>query len=157
MERRVASSTQNQALNALLFLYRKVLGKDIGYVNGVVRAKKPRRLPVVLTREEVKSVLSGLSGTPRLMAILLYGAGLRLLECCRLRVKDIDCSQNQIVARAGKGDKDCYTTLPAAVKEALFRHLQVVKRRHQEDLRNGEGCVALPNILERKYPNAGQE
>ncbi|WP_447860814.1 integron integrase [Nitrospira calida] len=153
----VSAATQNQALNALLFLYREVLGKDIGYVNGVVRAKKPRRLPVVLTREEVKRVLSGLSGTPWLMAMLLYGAGLRLLECCRLRVKDIDFSQNQIVVRAGKGDTDRYTTLPAAVKEALLRHLQVVKRQHQDDLRNGAGCVALPNALERKYPTAGKE
>ena len=135
----------------------KILGKEIGYVNGVVRAKKPRRLPVVLTPEEVTCVLSGLSGTPWLMAMLLYGAGLRLLECCRLRVQDIDFSQNQIVVRAGKGDKDRYTTLPAAVKEALFRHLQVVKRQHQDDLRNGLGCVALPNALERKYPNAGKE
>lgn len=154
---RVSASTQNQALNAILFLYREVLRKEIGYVNGVVRAKKSRRLPVVLTREEVKRVLSGLSGTPWLMAMLLYGAGLRLLECCRLRVKDIDFSQNQIVVRAGKGDKDRYTTLPAAVKEALLRHLQVVKRQHQNDLKRGLGCVALPNALERKYPNAGKE
>lgn len=153
----VSASTQNQALNALLFLYREVLGKEIGYVNGVVRAKKPRRLPVVLTREEVKSVLSGLSGAPWLMAMLLYGAGLRLLECCRLRVKDIDFAQNQIVVRAGKGDKDRYTTLPAAVKGTLLRHLQVVKRQHQDDLRSGVGRVALPNALERKYPNAGKE
>ncbi|WHZ23303.1 MAG: Integron integrase IntIPac [Nitrospira sp.] len=153
----VSASTQNQALNALLFLYREVLGNAIGYVNGVVRAKKPRRLPVVLTREEVKRVLSGLSGTPWLMAMLLYGAGLRLLECCRLRVKDIDFSQSQIVVRAGKGDKDRYTTLPAVIKEALLRHLQKVKSQHQDDLRNGSGCVALPNALERKYPNAGTE
>jgi integron integrase len=154
---RVSASTQNQALNALLFLYREVLGKEIGYVNGVVRAKKPRRLPLVLTREEVKRVLSGLSGPPWVMAMLLYGAGLRLLECCRLRVKDIDFSQNQILVRAGKGDKDRYTTLPAAVREPLLRHLQVVKRQHQEDLRRGVGTVALPNALERKYPNAGKE
>lgn len=153
----VSASTQNQALNAILFLYREVLRKEIGYVNGVVRAKKPRRLPVVLTREEVKRVLRGLRGTPWMMAMLLYGAGLRVLECCRLRVKVIDFSQNQIVVRAGKGDKDRYTTLPAAVKEALLRHLEAVKRQHQNDLRRGLGCVVLPNALERKYPNPWKE
>ncbi|MCA1957772.1 MAG: integron integrase [Nitrospira sp.] len=153
----VSASTQNQALNALLFLYREVLGKDIGYVNGVVRAKKPKRLPVVLTREEVKRVLSSLSSTPWLMVMFLYGAGLRLLECCRLRVKDIDFSQNQIVVQAGKGDKDRYTTLPAAVKEPALRHLQMVKRQHEDDLKRGLGDVALPNALERKYPNAAKE
>lgn len=156
-ESHVSASTQNQALNAILFLYREVLRKEIGYVNGVVRAKKPRRLPVVLTREEVKRVLGGLRGTPWMMALLLYGAGLRLLECCRLRVKDIDFSQNQIVVRAGKGDKDRYTTLPEAVKEALLHHLQAVKIQHQNDLKRGLGCVALPNALQRKYPNAGKE
>ncbi len=120
----VSASTQNQALNALLFLYREVLRKKIGYVNGVVRAKKPRRLPVVLTKAEVKTLLSCLSGTTWLMTMLLYGAGLRLLECCRLRVKDIDYSRNQITVRAGKGDKDRYTMLPGVVREPLLRHLQ---------------------------------
>ncbi len=145
---RVSASTQNQALNALLFLYHHVLRKEIGYVNGIVRAKKPRRLPVVLTKQEVKRVLSCLSGTPWLMAILLYGAGLRLLECCRLRVKDIDFSRNQITVRAGKGDKDRYTMLPAAVKEPLLRHLQAVKLQHEKDIQRGLGSVALPNALE---------
>ena len=154
---RVSASTQNQALNAILFLYHEVLGKEIGYVNGVVRAKKPRRLPVVLTKEEVKRALSCLRGTPWLMAMLLYGAGLRVMECCRLRVKDIDFSQNQVVVRCGKGNKDRYTTLPTAAKEPLLRHLHVVKRQHQEDLTKGLGDVALPNALERKYPNAGKE
>jgi site-specific recombinase XerD len=101
----VSASTQNQVLNAILFLYRAVLRKEIGYVNGVVRAKKPRRLPVVLTKEEVKRVLGQLSGSPWLMSMLLYGAGLRVMECCRLRVKDIEFSQNEILVRAGKGDK----------------------------------------------------
>jgi len=156
-EAHVSASTQNQALNALLFLYREVLGKDIGYVNGVVRAKKPRRLPVVLTKEEVKRVLHCLSDTPWLMAMLLYGAGLRLLECCRLRVKDIDFSQHQIVVRAGKGNKDRYTMLPTAAKEPLLRHLHVVKGQHQKDLRRGLGGVALPSALERKYTHAGKE
>ena len=151
----VAASTQNQALNALLFLYHQVLEKKIGLIQGVVRAKRPRRLPVVLTKEEVKRVLDCIKGTPWLMAVLLYGAGLRLMEGCRLRVKDIDFSRNQVVVRGGKGDKDRYTVLPAAVKEPLLRHLQAVKRQHEEDLRKGLGRVALPNALERKYPNAG--
>jgi len=149
-ESNVSSSTQNQALNALLFLYKEVLDKKIGLIQGIVRAKRSRRLPVVLTKEEVKRVLSCLTGTPWLMAMLLYGAGLRLMECCRLRVKDIDFSGNQIVVRAGKGDKDRYTMLPGAVKEPLQRHLQTVKRQHEEDLRRGLGRVALPNALDRK-------
>jgi integrase len=105
-EGRVSASTQNQALNALLFLYSEVLNKKIGLIEGVVRAKRPQRLPVVLTKEEVKKVIDRMDGLPRLMVILLYGGGLRLMECCRLRVKDIDLSRNEIVVRAGKGDKD---------------------------------------------------
>src|SRR3989304_3590598 len=142
-ERRVSASTQNQALNALLFLYHKVLEKKIGLIQGVVRAKRPRRLPVVLTKEDVKRVLSCMTGTPWLMALLLYGAGLRLMECCRLRVKDVDFSRNQIVVRAGKGDKDRYTMLPAAAKDPLLRHLQAAKRQHEEDLRQRLGRVRL--------------
>ena len=156
-ELHVSASTQNQALNAILFLYRQVLRKDIGYVDGVIRAKKPRRLPVVLTKEEVKNVLARLSGTPWLMSMLLYGAGLRLMECCRLRVKDIDFFQNQILVRAGKGDKDRHSMLPGAIKQPLLRHLQAVKRQHDLDLEKRLGRVALPNALERKYPNAGRE
>jgi integron integrase len=152
----VSASTQNQALNALLFLYHQVLEKGIGLIQGVVRAKRPRRLPVILTKEEIRRLLDCLHGTPWLMGMLLYGAGLRLMECCRLRVKDIDFSRNQIVVRAGKGDKDRYTMLPAAVKEPLFRHLQAVKRQHEEDLKKGLGRVALPHALDRKYPNAGK-
>jgi integron integrase len=156
-EQHVSASTQNQALNSILFLYREVLRKDIGYVDGVVRAKKPRRLPVVLTKEEVKGILGRLGGAPWLMAMLLYGAGLRLMECCRLRIKDIDFSQNQILVRAGKGDKDRHTMLPAAIKQPLLRHLDAVKRQHDQDLEKSLGRVALPNALERKYPNAGKE
>jgi integron integrase len=156
-EQHVSASTQNQALNAILFLYREVLRKDIGYVEGVVRAKKARRLPVVLTKEEVKTILGRLGGTPWFMAMLLYGAGLRLMECCRLRIKDIDFSLNQILVRAGKGDKDRHTMLPTAIKQPLLRHLQVVKRQHDQDLGKNLGRVALPNALERKYPNAGRE
>ena len=156
-ESHVSSSTQNQAFNALLFLYQEVLQRKIGLIEGVVRAKKHRRLPVVLTKEEVQRLLASLEGTPWLMAMLLYGAGLRLMECCRLRVKDIDFSSNQIVVRAGKGDKNRHTMLPAAVKEPLLRHLQAVKCQHEEDLKAGLGRVGLPNALERKYPNAGKE
>ena len=156
-ESKVSGSTQNQALNALLFLYHQVLGKEIGYVNGVVRAKKAPRLPVVLTRGEIQALLSHLDGSEKIMATLLYGAGLRLMECCRLRVKDIDFSQNQIVVRGGKGDKDRYTMLPAAVKELLIKHLDDGKRQHQNDVERNLGRVVLPNALDRKYPNAGQE
>src|SRR5918994_4751154 len=126
-EGRVSASTQNQALNALLFLYHEVLSKQIGLIDGVVRAKRPQRLPVVLTKDEVKKVIDHMNGVPRLMAILLYGAGLRLMECCRLRIKDIDFSRNEIVVRAGKGDKDRYTMLPSAVKKSLVQHLQHAK------------------------------
>jgi integron integrase len=156
-ESHVSASTQNQALNAILFLYREVLRKPIRYVDGVIRAKRPRRLPVVLTKEEVRSVLGCLSDTPWLMAMLLYGAGLRLMECCHLRVKDIDFGQNEIIVRAGKGDKDRHTTLPAVIKEPLSRHLDTVRRQHENDVAKGLGRVALPNALERKYPSAGKE
>jgi integron integrase len=154
---KVSASTQNQALHAILFLYQEILQRKIGFIEGVVRAQRPRRLPVVLTREEVRRILGGMNGTPWLMAMLLYGAGLRLMECCRLRVKDIDFSQNQIVIRGGKGNKDRHTMLPTAVKEILYRHLQDVKKLHDGDLKQGLGRVVLPNALERKYPNGPQE
>ncbi len=153
----VSASTQNQALNAILFLYREVLRKEIGYVNGVVRAKRPHRLPVVLTRQEVRSILGCLDGSAWIMAMLLYGAGLRLMECLRLRVKDIDFTSNQILIRAGKGDKGRHTMLPGAVKEPLAQHLDLIRRQHQRDLERGLGRVGLPNALERKYPSAGKE
>ncbi len=156
-EGHVSASTQNQALNALLFLYREVLEKPIGYINGVVRAKRPTRLPVVLTRQEVRAILGALSGPEWLMAMLLYGAGLRLMECLRLRVQDIDFPSNQIVVRAGKGDKDRVTMLPAAVQEPLRRHLEEVKTQYRRDWENGQGGASLPNALERKYPNAAKE
>src|SRR5882672_5711919 len=116
-ELHISASTQNQALNALLFLYREVLETPIGYINGVVRAKRPKRLPVVLSRQEVKAILEFLEGTEWIMAMLLYGAGLRLMECLRLRVKDIDIASNQITVRGGKGDKDRITMLPTAVQD----------------------------------------
>lgn len=156
-ESNVSASTQNQALNALLFLYQAVLGKKIGLLEGVIRAKRPRRLPVVLGREEIRLVLGRMDGPTRLMAALLYGAGLRLLECCQLRVKDLDFAQNQIVVRAGKGDKDRYTMFPATIQEALGRHLERVQLQHQADLAAGLGRVALPGALDRKYPNAAAE
>jgi integron integrase len=153
----VAASTQNQALSALLFLYRNVLEQELPWLDGIVRAKTSERLPVVLTREEVRAVLQQLEGPPRLMAILLYGAGLRLLECAHLRIKDVDFATNQIVVRAGKGDRDRVTMLPDAVKPALAHHLESVKRQHGADLAHGAGWVELPWALGRKYPNADRE
>ena len=153
----VSASTQNQALNALLFLYREVLGKSIDYVDGVVRAKRPPRLPTVLTRDEIKAILNQLQGVEWLMTAILYGAGLRLMECCRLRVKDVDFSQNQIIVRSGKGNRDRYTMLPMAAKESLNKQLRIAKRQHELDLGRGMGRVVLPNALDRKYPSAGKE
>lgn len=154
---RVAASTQNQALSALLFLYREVLEVDVPWLDDVVRAKRPQRLPIVLTRDEVRAVLRPLRGVPRLMASLLYGSGLRLLECCRLRVQDIDFASNQIIVRGAKGDKDRVTVLPAAIKPELARHLEQIHEQHRQDLHNGAGWVELPTALSRKYPNAGRE
>jgi integron integrase len=154
---RVSASTQNQALAALLFLYRDVLGKDLPWLDDLVHAKGPMRLPVVLTRDEVRAVLAHIDGTPRLMATLLYGSGLRLLECCRLRVKDVDFGRNQIAMRRGKGEKDRVTMLPGAVKAELAAHLVRVRAQHQQDLASGAGWVELPCALERKLPNAGRE
>ena len=134
-----------------------VLGKEIDYVDGVVRAKKAPRLPVLLTRGEIQALLGFLNGSEKIMATLLYGAGLRLMECCRLRIKDIDFSRNEVVVRSGKGNKDRYTMLPSAVRDSLIQHLRGVKSQHDEDLRNGLGRVSLPNALDRKYPNAGKE
>ena len=156
-DRRVSASTQNQALNAILFLYRDVLEKEIGYVGGVVRAKRPTRLPVVLTKEEVRMILTHLHGTEWIMTMLLYGAGLRLMECLRLRIKDIDFARNEIRLRAGKGDKDRVTMLPATVKDSLRQHLEQVKAQFETDTRNGYDGVSLPNALARKYPNAPKE
>jgi integron integrase len=154
---KVAASTQNQALSALLFLYREVLGVELPWLDDVVRAKRPQHLPVVLTRDEVRAVLQQLDGVSRLMALLLYGSGLRLLECCHLRVKDIDFSTNQIVIRDGKGRKDRVTMLPAAVKAALIAHLARAREPAQAAHRRGAGWVELPTALTRKYPTAGRD
>ena len=157
VNRHVAASPQNQALSAILFLYQEVLRQEIGWLDDVVCAKKPKRLPVILSREEVKAVLSSLSGAKRIMAHLLYGSGLRLMECLRLRAKDVDFSYNHIVVREGKGDKDRVTMLPRNVKSPLRQHLQEVKRIHELDLQEGFGSAYLPHALERKYPHANRE
>ena len=130
---------------------------ELPWLDELVRARRPRRLPVVLSRDEVCAVIAHLAGTPKLMACLLYGAGLRLLECARLRVKDIDFEASHIVVRAGKGDKDRITVLPRIVREPLRRHLERVRRLHERDVASGAGWVELPDSLGRKYPNAARE
>ncbi len=157
VEGHVAASTQNQAFSALLFLYRHGLEVGPGRIEGVIRARRPRRLPLVLTRTEVSRVLDQLDGTYRLIGRLLYGSGLRLLECLRLRVKDIDFGMHQIVVREGKGDKDRRTMLPRAVVRDLGDHLERVRALHRRDLARGYGRVYLPHALERKLPGAAAE
>jgi integron integrase len=156
VQRNVAASTQNQALCALLFLYDEVLHQDVGPVDAI-RAKKPKRLPTVLTREEVERVIAAVTGTHRLVVRLLYGSGLRLMECLRLRVKDVDFAYRQIVVRDGKGHKDRVTVLPGKLVEPLKTHLRRVALIHQRDLDRGYGAVYLPYALETKYPNAAKE
>lgn len=156
-KRHVSASTQNQALNALLFVFKEVLRLEPGRLDAVVRAKRPVRVPVVLSRQEVRLLLSRMHGVPRLMATLLYGAGLRLLECCHLRVKDLDFDLNQIVVRAGKGDKDRRVMLPGSIRTELQEHLGRVRAQHLADLAAGDGAVELPGALDRKYPNASKE
>ncbi|MCJ7587414.1 MAG: integron integrase [Candidatus Aminicenantes bacterium] len=157
VKEKVSASTQNQALSALLFLYRHVIGREVGELGDVIRARKPRRLPVVMTRDEVKPVLSSLSGDKWLMASLMYGAGLRLMECLRLRIQDIDFSRNEILVRDGKGAKDRITMLPESLKGPLQDHLKRVKEVHDRDLAAGWGRVLMPDALDRKYPNAPKE
>ncbi|HZN04267.1 MAG TPA: integron integrase [Candidatus Polarisedimenticolia bacterium] len=156
-ERRVSANTQSQALSAILFLYREVLDADVGWVQNVVRAKPSRRLPVVLTRDEVVVVLRHLSGTPWLVAALLYGSGLRLLEALRLRVKDVEPGALQLTVRSGKGQKDRITMLPRTLKEPLRRHLEIVRLQHAQDVARGGGRVELPDAIARKYPDAGRD
>ena len=157
VDRHVSAATQNQALHALLFLYRDVLAQGLGWLNNIVPAKHALRLPTVLTQQEVRALLGALDGIPWLIANLLYGAGLRLTEGLRLRVKDIDFTANHVVVREGKGDKDRITMLPSVVKEPLTAHLVRVRALHQRDLAHGFGSVALPHALDRKYPNASTE
>ena len=153
----VSASTQNQALAAILFLYRHVLERDLEWLGDVVRAKRPHRLPVVLSRSEVEALLSGLRGIRWLQGAMLYGGGLRLLECLRLRVKDLDFERGEILVREGKGNKDRRTLLPAVVRQPLREHLERVRALHQRDLAEGFGRVVLPEALERKYVNAAAE
>jgi integron integrase len=153
----VSSSTQNQALAALLFLHRDVLGHQLTWTEDVVRAKRPRRLPVVLARAEVREILLSLDGVHRIMAELLYGSGLRLVECLQLRVKDIDFGGNQIVVRGGKGAKDRVTMLPQRVQPALRTQLSRVRLLHDRDLAAGAGHAPMPDALARKYPGAATD
>jgi integron integrase len=157
VRRGVSASTQNQALAAILFLYRNVLEKPLPQLADVVRAKRPHRLPSVLTRAEVRSVISRLGGVHRLVALLLYGSGLRLLECLRLRVKDVEFGPNRIVVRDAKGQRDRVAPLPLLVKAALPTWLARVKRLHQKDLEDGFGSVFLPDALIRKYPGSEKD
>jgi len=153
----VAASTQNQACCAIVFLYKHVLGKDLPEFGEIVRAKKPKRLPVVLSAEETASVLAGLSGLHRLMGELLYGTGMRIIELIRLRVKDIDFNRRMIIVRDGKGQKDRVAVLPSELVPELKRHLETTRALHDKDLAEGVGTVHLPFALSRKYPNANKE
>lgn len=153
----VSASTQNQALSALLFLYKEVLGIDLPWMEGVTRAKRPRRLPTVLSRVEVQDLLAQLDGRPWLLCSLLYGTGLRLMECLRLRVKDVDFARNEITVRNGKGGKDRRTVLPKSLVEPLQREVERARTLHAADLQAGFGAVHLPHALARKYPNAERE
>jgi len=155
VERRVSASTQNQAMSALLFLYKHVLEVDLPWLDDVVRAKRPQRLPVVLSRAEVKLVLAELRGTEKLVASLLYGSGMRLLECLRLRVQDVDLERGELMIRDGKGGKDRLTLLPESLRDAVRKQLENARRTHQRDRGLGGVSVELPEAVERKYPNAG--
>ncbi len=152
----VAVSTQNQAFNALLFVYREVLHAQVGNIESV-RATRPARVPTVLTPEEARRVIQAMGGIPQLVVKLIYGSGLRLLEALRLRVQDLDFEMKQLTVRDGKGAKDRYTVLPESVISTLREHLERVKLRHEEDLREGNGAVYLPGALDRKYPGAARE
>jgi integron integrase len=153
----VAASTQNQALSALVFLYKDVLQRDLDWLNGLVRARRPQRLPVVLTRDEVHALLAQLDGVVWLMASLMYGSGLRLMECAELRVKDVDLAKAELRVRDGKGRKDRVTMVPTRLLDPLTRHLVEVTRLHDVDVARGHGWVVLPDALSRKYPNAGRD
>jgi len=152
----VSASTQNQALSALLFLYREVLGVTLPWLDDLVRARRSQRLPVVLSREEVAAVLAQMAGPTRLMATLLYGAGLRLMECCRLRVKDLDFQRQQLIVREGKGNKDRVTLLPASLHAALRAQVEEARIQHEADVRRGAGWVELPHRLDLKLGGQAQ-
>jgi len=156
-QRKVSASTQNQALAALLFLYQEVLGRQLAWIGDVVHAKRPVVLPVVLTREEARALLSCMQGVPWIVASLIYGAGLRLLEALQLRVKDVDFARRELTVRRGKGQQDRRTMLPSALREPLRLHIAAVRDQHDADLRHGAGAVALPDAIARKYSNAARE
>ena len=155
--RKVSASTQNQALAALLFLYKQVLGIELPWLDDVVRAKKPQRLPVVLTVAEMQRLLARLEGSHGLMARMLYGTGMRLMECVRLRVKDVNFERHEIIVRDGKGGKDRVTMLPASLADPLREHLKRVRVLFEQDRADDVPGVYLPDALEKKYPNAGKE
>jgi integron integrase len=155
--RKVSANTQNQALNALVFVFREVLDRGSVELEGVARAPEKRRLPVVLSKSEVKKLVAAMDEPYRLMSELMYGTGLRLMECVRLRVKDVDFEALQVVVRSGKGDKDRITTLPVSLVEKLRAHLAEVRKVHERDLSNGVGATYLPEALARKWPNAAKE
>ena len=157
VERNVSASTQNQALNALIFLYKKVLNIDLTDPIEAVRARRPTRLPVVLSKPEAFKIIDLIPGESQLIVKLLYGSGLRLMECLRLRVKDVDFSINQILVRHGKGGKDRVTVLPENIQKPLQMHLKKVRAIHEDDCRRGFGHVNLPGALARKYPNASRQ
>ncbi len=157
VNKKVSPSTQNQALSAILYLYKKVLKIELPWLKNVVRAKRKKYIPVVFTREEVKHLLAQFDGTYWLLFSLIYGAGLRVSECARLRVKDIDFHYKQLLIRDSKGSKDRVTVLPGPLIEPLRNHLARVQELHQQDLKNGYGDVYLPYALKRKYPNADKE
>lgn len=157
VQRKVSESTQTQALSAILFLYKHVLQRDLDYVNGFKRAYKPRKVPVVFSPQEARDVLALMPASSALAGRLMYGAGLRLMEALRLRVKDVDFNYRQLVIRDGKGGKDRVTVFPDSLREPMQCQLAKVERLHEEDKRNGFGRVYLPNALDRKYPNASRE
>lgn len=155
--RKVAAATQNQALAAILFLYRHVLDEPLEWIEGIVRARRPKRVPVVLTREEVEALLDAMLGVPRLVCMLQYGSGPRVVEALSVRVKDLDFGRGELVVRDGKGAKDRVTVLPRALYEPLEEHLRTIRRQHIDDLGRGLGRVPMPSALARKYPNADRE
>ncbi len=157
VERNVSSSTQNQALQAVLFLYKKILKKDVGWIEEIKRTSRIKHLPVVFSKLEVNKIFTHLSGLPKLIVSLLYGGGLRLSEALRLRIKDIDFDYKQIIVRDGKGEKDRHTILPTSVIQELKNHLNKIYLQHKEDLRRGRGETILPYALKKKYTNAGKE
>jgi integron integrase len=157
IERHVSSSTQNQALQAILFLYKKVIVKDVGWIKNLKHIKRVKHLPTVFSRNEAAEIIRNLEGIPKLIVSLLYGTGMRLNECLSLRIKDVDFGMNQIIVRDGKGEKDRITVLPQKLIPQLKTHIEKVKRLHQMDLKQGLGRTFLPYALKNKYPNADRE